>query len=281
MGTSQNSGLWTMSKGKFEESVKVLEAAIAQRGGNPCQIFDRIRTDRIFTDRLAEFALRGGLEVPTYQELARVIPGRNIFRPEEWEALYGVRFTNKQLREITEFPWSEDVLNAPCPFNKGKRVAETHFAFLGLDKLNGKPLTILRWHELHPATAQPRFYSEADPWYRTERFASEVTCEFRWYLMPFEIVPNPERKSYREQVAMLPYEYEVSTAIAEVTKYILTFRKGGIYPNSNSWGQCRDVLSFGGRGYVRVGGYRDAVTVSGWWNVARDGLVGLAVSRKS
>ena len=129
MDTSQN-GLWTMTKGEFEESVRKLEAAVAKRGGNPRQLFDRIRTEEVFTDRVAEFILRGGLEGSVHQKLARAILGKNFFGVEEWSALYGVNFTKKQLREVADFPWNEDVLNAPCPFVKGKSVKETHFAFL-------------------------------------------------------------------------------------------------------------------------------------------------------
>jgi len=64
-----------------------------------------------------------------------------------------------------------------------------------------------------------------------ENFANELTCGFRWYLMPLEIVPNSTSKTYQEQLAMLPTDYKVSLAIEEVTKEILYYRKNGIFLN--------------------------------------------------
>ncbi|MBI2626512.1 MAG: hypothetical protein HYW69_02890 [Candidatus Nealsonbacteria bacterium] len=61
MNTSQN-GLWTMTKGEFEESVRKIEVAIIKGGGDPRKLFDRIRTDEIYADKVAEFMLNGGLK---------------------------------------------------------------------------------------------------------------------------------------------------------------------------------------------------------------------------
>jgi hypothetical protein len=203
-----------------------------------------------------------------------------VFGVEEWVTLYGVNFTNKQLRKISEFPWNENVLNAPCPFYKGKSIKETHFAFLGLDSFKGKPLTVIEWQELHPKSGQPRFYSYAPKcWYAKERFAKQSTCHFRWYLMPLEIIPKSTDKTYQEQVAMLPAEYEVPLAIEEITKLILYYKRNGIYLNQMRWGRCRDVTSGGGR--VNVGLFDlDGLSVGDWWDGHRDYNLGLAASRK-
>jgi hypothetical protein len=42
-------------------------------------------------------------------------------------------------------PRVEEVLMAPCPFHKGKTVADTHFAFMGVPDINGSPLTVAKW----------------------------------------------------------------------------------------------------------------------------------------
>jgi hypothetical protein len=224
--------------------------------------------------------LRGGLEGSVHQKFARAILGKNFFGVEEWATLYGVNFTNKQLREIAEFPWNEDVLNAPCPFYKGKSIKETHFAFLGLDSFKGKPLTVIKWQELHSKSGQPRFYSYApDCWYAKEKFAINSTCRFRWYLMPLEIIPDSTEKTYQEQVAMLSTEYEVPLAIEEITKLILYYRKNGIYLNPTNYGRCQDVSSGGFR--VRVGLFDSVgLDVDYWWGDDRNYFVGLAASRK-
>lgn len=269
-----------MTKGEFEESVRKVEAAIAKCGGNPRQLFDRIRTDKSFTDRIAKFMLRGGLEGSVHHKLARAIMGKNFFGVEEWLALYGVNFSKKQLREVAEFPWSEDVLNAPCPFYKGKSIKETHFAFLGLNNIRGKPLTILKWQELHPDSSQPKFYSYApDNWYAKEKFGNEPTCGFRWYLMPLEILPNSTNKTYQEQVAMLSAEYEMPLAIEETTKDILYYCKNGIYLNPTSYGRCQDVASDGYRVYVGDFDSKGLI-IDLWSDGSRSGGIGLAASRK-
>lgn len=118
-----------------------------------------------------------------YQKITREIMGKNFFGVEDWSALYGVNFSQKQLRRVAEFPWSEDILNSTCPLC-GKVVKDCHFAFVGLDRINGKPLTILKLQELHPATKQPKFYSYApSAWYSEKKFAKETTMDFRWYLL--------------------------------------------------------------------------------------------------
>lgn len=252
MGTSLTNGLWTMTKGEFEESVRRVEVAIVKRGGSPRQLFDRIRTDKSFADRVADFMLRGGLDGSVHYKLARAIMGKKFFGVEEWSTLYGVNLSKKRLQEVAEFPWGKNILNAPCPFVEGKSIRETHFAFLGLDAVKGKPLTILKWQEIHPVSGQPRFYSYAPGnWYAKEEFASTPVCGFRWYLMPLEIVPkSADKKTYRDQVAILPAEYEVPLAVEEVSKDLLYYRKNGVYLNPQRYGRCRDVSSDGLRVFV-------------------------------
>jgi hypothetical protein len=268
------SGLWTIRFGELGATLKTF-----QDNGVTLDHLARLRSDAEYAKRVAEFIRGGGLEAFTDQKLARAILGQNIFGPEEWSALYGVRFTKAQLRRVAEFPWSEDVLNAPCPFHKGRRVAETHFAFLGLDRLNGKPLTIMKWHDLHSRTGHPRFYSDA-PLYREQTFATERMCELRWYLMLVNIIPNSEHKTYTEQLRdCLPSEYEVPTAIAEVTKDVLYHRKRGQYPNSTRWGRTKDMISCGCRVYV--GSCNESVDVDYWREDHCYDDIGLAASRKS
>ena len=224
--------------------------------------------------------LRGGIEGSIHQKVARAILRENFFGIEEWSSLYGVNFTKKQLREIADFPWSEDVLNAFCPFFNGMKIKETHFAFLGLNSFKGKPLTILKWQELHPESKQPQFYSYApECWYSQEKFATEKTSDFRWYLMLKEIIPDPTGKIYPEQTKMLPDKYEVPFAVEEVAKEILYFKKNGIYLNPNRHAWCQDLDSDGGR--VDVGFFdRDGLLVIDRWGENRLSGIGLATSRK-
>ncbi|MBI4128272.1 MAG: hypothetical protein HY459_04365, partial [Parcubacteria group bacterium] len=127
-------GLWTMRVGEREASLKALEEAIVKHGGEPVLIFDRLRSDAAFTQRVAKLLLRDGIESSIHHKLARAVMSYNFWGAEEWSSFFGVNFTKKQLREVKEFPWSLDVLNSTCPLC-GNRVRDCHFAFVGLDRI--------------------------------------------------------------------------------------------------------------------------------------------------
>lgn len=256
MSTSQN-GLWTMGKGEFEQSIRDIETAIMQRGGNPVQIFNRIREDKDFTGRIAEFILRGAIAGIVHYKFARDIMGdKNFWGVEDWSSFFGLNFSKKQLQEIVEFPWGEDILNAPCPFRAPLSIRQTHFAFLGLESYKGKPLTTVKWDEilspdgLRHMNDKPQFYPDAPNKFgeETKRAANKLACKPRWYLM--FLGNNYMSKAYAEQVAMLPAEYEIPFVIEEVTKNILYYKKNGDYPTLGEHARCRDM---GLEGHISVG----------------------------
>ena len=283
--TQAKSGLWTMTKGEFEESVASLEKAVAKEGGNPRDLFDLFRTDNEYTRRIAQAMLRKGLVGSIESRMARMVLGRNIFDVADWMSYYDAKFTKKQIRDAGKFPWGEDVLNSPCPFNKGKLVKDTHFAFLGLTAINGSPLTVAKWLQLHPATGQPKFYFNSNPWHEGQPHTDVATMQLRWYLMLKDIVPGSTDKTPEEQVAILPAEYEVPTTIAETTKDILVFRKTDVRPNGSRWAACTertvktDKADAGGvSGVGRFCGHGLSVD---YWSGVRSVDVGVGASRKS
>jgi len=267
----------------YDLSAGVLRAAeqafYAELGPDGAHVMRHIHENPNFRRRVANFAIAGGYSPSTDQKLARAILGKNFFGIEDWAVLYGVNFSEKQLRAVVEFPWGEDILNSPCPFIKGKAIRETHVAFLGLDQFMGKPLTIRKWQDIHPATGQPRFYSyPQDCWYEYEKFANEVACAFRWYLMLANIVPKSECTTYADRTVMLPTEYEVPFAIMEVTKDLLYHRKNGFFLNSSRYVRCQDVSSYGDR--VGVGDFSSSgLSVDRWTDASRRDHLGLAASR--
>ena len=285
MSTSQKtSGLWTMTKGEFEESVSALEKAVVKQGGNPRDLFDLFRTDGEYACRIAQAMMRKSLVGSIESRLARLVLGRNIFDDADWMSYYDAKFTKKQFREAGKFPWGEDILNSSCPFNSDKLVKDTHFAFLGLTAINGSPLTVAKWLELHPATGQPKFYFNNDPWHVGQPHTDVATMQLRWYLMLKDIIPDSTSKTPEEQVAMLPPEYEVPSTIAEVTKDILVFRKTDVRPNPSHWAACTertvktDKVS---AGHVSCVGIFDGDGLSvDYCYGLRDDVVGLGASRK-
>lgn len=182
---------------------------------------------------------------------------RKFWGVNDWRRFYKVIFTEEQLKVAMEFPWDEDILNGPCPFNPGKLIKQTHFAFLGLPQFNGSPFNLMRFARMYPqrkasytvqfnnilgpVTYGMKFYSEAiiqiegfcsgndddlsdTPWYEKEP-AAETALELRWYLMLKEAIPNSDKINLEEQLKMLPPEYERPTVIAEVAKNLLYYHK--------------------------------------------------------
>ena len=115
MSTRQTSGLWTMTKGQFEESVSALEKAIVKQGGNPCDLFDLFRTDNEYAGRIAEAMMRKGPADSIESRLALMLLGRNIWTVSDWSALYHAKFTKKQIREAGKFPWAKTFSTASAP----------------------------------------------------------------------------------------------------------------------------------------------------------------------
>src|SRR3989344_2578526 len=270
----RQAGLWKVEFGELGATLKVLQ----DHGVTPDHLA-RLRAEPDYAKRVAEFMLRGGLDASIHQKLARAVMGKDFFGVEDWSALYGVNFSQKQLRQVAEFPWDEDILDSTCPLC-GKVVKDCHFAFVGLDRINRKPLTILKLQELHPATGQPKFDSYApSAWYSKQKFARETTMSFRWYLLHRDIVPKSDNKTYDDQKAMLTADYEVPSAVTEATKDLLVFRKSGNFVNLSRFARCKCVTSDGDR--VVVGSFDELeLFVIYHWDDDRYFDLGLAASRK-
>ena len=199
-----------------------------------------------------------------------------IFSEADWASYYGP--AQKLSPEV------EDVLNGPCPFNKGKLVKDTHFAFMGMPAINGEPLTVAKWLELHPADGQLKFYFANDPWHVGQPHTDVVTLEPRLYIMLREIVPGSTSSTPEEQVAMLPPEYEVPSTIAEVTKDILVYRRTGKRCNPNRWAACKERTVKTDKAFAGlvscVGSFDGHGLVVDRWFGGQSDFVGVGASRK-
>lgn len=278
-GTNR-SGLWSIGFGAIGATLKVLED-----NGVTVEMFTRLRCHPDFAERVAAFMALGNQDGIIHHESARAILGKNFFGVEEWMILYGVNFTNKQLREIADFPWGEDVLNAQCPFVEGKMIKDTHFAFLGLESIKGQPLTIKRFHDLHPSTGQIRFSGRGGLNFKNRGFFTKRTCRFRWYLMPLEIIINNDDTFLHSDQLFdtLPSEYENAFAVEEVTKHILYCRKNDIRLNPDRYGLCKDEISSQPTRTIYIGLFdQDGVHISEgvWKEVDHPYKTGLAISRR-
>jgi hypothetical protein len=174
-----------------------------------------------------------------------------------WNKAFGECFPDKpqtleglKEQKITEsFPWNDGVLNSTCPFHPDKRVRDTHFGFLGLRTLHGNPLTILQWCNVSVGSPTVMYPSDKLEGYD---FIKRKRCKFRWYLSLREPVPHSQSKTWDEQVALLPENYEAPSAVCELTKQVLYYRSTNrcpYTPNDQNWNgyglRCRDEIRLG------------------------------------
>lgn len=110
-------------------------------------------------------------------------------------------------------------------------------------------------------------------WYSEQKFAKETTMDFRWYLLHQNVVPKSEDKTYGDQKTILTADYEVPSAITEVTKDLLVFRKTGNFVNPSRYARCECVASGGDR--VGVGYFdEDGLHVDYCWDDDRSYGIG-------
>jgi hypothetical protein len=199
--------------------------------------------------------------------------GVHHFGITDWQTYFNLALPIRLVAAAGQFPWRPTVLDAPCPFHRGRLVRDTHFAFVSLDSM-----TMMELQRLNPKGGQPRFYSDEDSWYADEAFAIERTLGLRWHLLLKEIVPGSENKTFEEQQAMLPEDYEVPSALAETAKSLLRAKKTGAYANGTRYACTSDRDIVGSR--VCVGRFdRGGIHVNFRCDV-HSSIVGIGASRK-
>lgn len=283
MKSTTQKGLWGVEYGELGATLKAL-----QDHGVTLKHLARLRAEPDYAKRVADFMLRGGLANSTPLEnqwllidTARAIMGKNFWGTEEWTRFYGVRFAEEQPCKIAHFPWGKDILNSTCPLC-GKVVKDCHFAFWGIDRLNGAPLNIGKFREWHRRATTQRGFSRctSDADYSTKKSATETTMGLRWHLLHRNIVPGSGNKTYDDQRAMLPVEYEVPSAVTEIAKNLFVSQKTGVWPNPKGYGRCKNMLPHGVRLIVGCGSDEGMLVDTSEDNDASLAYVGIAASRR-
>lgn len=229
-------GLWNMRVGQREESLKALELAIFAQGGSPYNEFDRIRKNR--GQSIEEARHSAALAWHAAFELINGGYPRYVFDGSDWQRYYAATLTRKELRRAEGYAYIRELLYQPCPFYPDKKIKDTHFAFMGITHLNGAPLTIAHWLTIHPYEDVLNIFAQRVDNDSDQPYVQETTLQPRWYLVLQEVVPGSCGKNAEEQSSLLPAEYEVPTAITQVTKNILTFRKTGYRGYADETARC-------------------------------------------
>ena len=143
----------------------------------------------------------------------------NYFGLEEWRHYFGKKV---KLDAAPAIPWANDELRNPI-------LKQKHFLFLGLDRLDGKPLDVLQWRRFYSDKKKhPKFYVD---WYLKEPFAQKP-LGLRWYWVTIQLVPDSKNLTYDQQAALLPPEYEMPSAIERVTANLLWYLLNDAYMDS-------------------------------------------------
>lgn|GEM_PF-2438244 len=257
---------------------------------------DRLLKDDGYAERVAA-AMRYGKDGSIYQVSAQKIMLENFFGLNDWEHFFGLKLTKEQLLSIAEFPWNEKVLYSRDPFTPGKTVRETHLAWLGMEEIKCKPLTMRVWDGLAYGKIEAphdfgkvnvRFWGD-DPDFKREydmEFAETTTCEFRWYLTPIVFPRKFMQRDFLTQRKMIPPGYRMGSAIEEFTKNALytikhRFMKGSTHEdwfNKGKFVRVADVQP--GAGHVSIGNYLpDYLVVGRDEDDKTPGNLGMSVTR--
>jgi len=138
------------------------------------------------------------------------------FGKAKWETYFGDVGKEPPLP-----PHIDEILASPCPYDPGKTVQETHMLVLVPATVNGKPLTPNSLGEL---IKTPRGGGHATQ-YRNiypsilEKYGNISCRESHWVLMTRDVLPGTERKSFKDQCALLGgfREYRVLTLVEAIT----------------------------------------------------------------
>jgi hypothetical protein len=200
----------------------------------------------------------------TIQVAKEILGESNVFGPEDWNKHFSgnVSFTEAQLAQADQVPWSKDVLNKPG-------LDLPHFLFLGVEVCSKGPLNLAVWHSylehgsgiydnrlanplevnkqrlLRGHASHPKFVNDDDLG-SVYTYAHE-TCKFRWYLMPIGLVGAAAGFLHIRQ--KLPNTYEASNVIERVTANIVYYWQKGKYLDSDPQARSVRTRSLGKRGY--------------------------------
>lgn len=179
------------------------------------------------------------------KDLLSIMEDSKFFGPADWQ-----RYFNQDIGEY-ELPISinelRKILEEKCPFEKNKKIGDTHFLFCLPDKWNGAPLTILQWQNIIPKGG-PDNYSEStcsfhvhinvnEPGYGQYLKGSCIekdVAKNKWYLMPRLLPGRPfSENNYKDQLNILPANYAAAKLIECVPLHFLIFKKNNERINSS------------------------------------------------
>lgn len=150
----------------------------------------------------------------------KALMGNNFVDPLDWHLSYGIDFSTLEKKKMANFPWSLEFLKSDCPFEKGKKIYETHFLFWG------HPVTIPWLVDRFPDYNERKFMLVLG---MENELYNQKVLDSSWYLMPirFNVLVEDRFISFPDHIKMIPDAYELASAVEEATKQIFIKRWTG------------------------------------------------------
>lgn len=208
------------------------EGRVDERG------FNLIRSDKKVANEVGKLInLRLCLPTEVDKALLSIMDDSKFFGPADWQRYYNLDIGNCELPiSIREL---EKILYQSCPFEKGKKIRDTHYLFCLPDNWNGVPLTVLQWQKIVPV-GDPDNYSTSISNFSTHIDVDEPghghnlrgdciqkdVAKNKWYLMPKLLPGRPfTNYTYRNQLDLRPSDYEPAKLIECIPLHFLIFEK--------------------------------------------------------
>ena len=211
-----------------------------------------------FVERLATYAINGGVEPTISQTRACEIMGKNFFGIEQAVRYFGITPDQEQLEALSKISLSEKVLRE----KKDSHILVAVF-----------PPSVLEVREM----VKGKGLFRNQDWYNNQPFAEEKGV-VGWQLVRKNPVPNSTNKTWKEQLALLAKE-EVPTAQVMVYTIIGHYLATSERLFENIWVRTSSLDSDGCR--VGLGDFAtDGLNVDDCWDGRCFGLLAVSSSRR-
>ena len=152
-------------------------------------------------------------------------PENIAFGKADWEKRFG------DVGDVPPIPEKmAEILNAPCPFNPGKQVGDTHMLVLIPHTVNREPFTLNLLQELiqkHKEKEASRFACYSDD--VKNKLGDKQFGKAHWILMTKDVIPGSRNKTYDEQKQLVQDkgedDYELPRAIEAAVSILMHYFK--------------------------------------------------------
>ncbi|MFA5131319.1 MAG: hypothetical protein WC467_02735 [Patescibacteria group bacterium] len=273
--------LSTMTGYEIMATIEALE-----KQGLNVSSFKLLRQDKNLAEEVANLILSKQFQPRIDdQQFLSIMGKENYFGPTEWFRHFNVYLEIElpiSMHRLTQ------IANGDCPFEKGKKVKDTHFLFCLPKKIEtstiDRYMNINTWRKILPAKGQPKFIggntipspsSNKAPWYENLGFATNPKHRYDWFLMYKGILPSyfstPERPIESWDQYFRPNTIEC------ISMHFQYYVKNKTYLNPSEFGRTCDLMPDNNEGdFVAVGNFDKIGLSISWGNM----YTGYFLSRK-